>query len=131
MMQLPLHVTCSCIAMHTYFLFINIDIFLLLRTFLIFSFFLSLSFVCVSLLPWHSNASLLYPETLFVSGHPLLLVLLPFTSNSMMRRPKRTSLRTFLDEAFIQNAKSFCRTSLTLTYPLSFTIRVGSHCVTS
>ena len=27
--------------------------------------------------------------------------------------------------------QSFCRTSPTLTYPLSFIVRVGSHCVTS
>ena len=36
-----------------------------------------------------------------------------------------------LDEAFIQNTKSFYQTSPTLTYPLSFTVGVGSHCVTS
>ena len=40
-------------------------------------------------------------------------------------------LENFLDEAFIRNAKSFCQTSPTLTYPLSFTIGIGSHCVTS
>ena len=49
----------------------------------------------------------------------------------VMRRPNRTSLITFLNEAFIRNAKSFCRTSLTLTYPLSFTVGVRSHCVMS
>ena len=48
-----------------------------------------------------------------------------------MRRPNRASLRTFLVEAFIQNTKSFCQTSPTLTYPLSSTIRAGGHCVTS
>ena len=45
-----------------------------------------------------------------------------------MRRPKLTSLRTSLDEAFIRNTKSFCRTSLTLTYLLSFTVGDRSHC---
>ena len=39
--------------------------------------------------------------------------------------------RTFLDETFIQNAKSFCRTLSTSTFPLSFTVGDGSHCVTS
>ena len=80
---------------------------------------------------WHLNKNLLRPETLFVSAHPLLLTPLPLTFGSMMRRPNRISLRNFLDEAFIWNAKSFCRTSPTLTYPLSFTVGVGSHYVTS
>ena len=39
--------------------------------------------------------------------------------------------RTFLDETFIQNAKSFCQTLSTSTFPLSFTVGDGSHCVTS
>ena len=91
----------------------------------------SLSSVCVSLLLWHPNANLLHPRTLFVPGYPLLLILHLFLSGSVMRRPNRTSLRTSLDEAFIRNAKSSCWTSPTLTYPLSFTVEVGSHCVTS
>ena len=45
-----------------------------------------------------------------------------------MRRPNRTSLRTSLNEAFIRKAKSFYWTSPTLTYPLLFTVGVGSHC---
>ena len=44
---------------------------------------------------------------------------------SMMNKPERTSWRTFLDKAFIQNAKSFCWTSLTLTYPLSVHVDLG------
>ena len=48
-----------------------------------------------------------------------------------MRMPERTSRRTFLDEVFIRNAESFWRTSPTLTFPLSFTVRDRSHCVTS
>ena len=79
----------------------------------------------------HPNTSLLRLRTLFVSGHPLLLIIHFFLSDSVMRRPNRTSLRTSLDEALIRNAKSFCRTSPTLTYPLSFTVGVGSHCVMS
>ena len=39
--------------------------------------------------------------------------------------------RTSLDEVFIRNAKSFCRTLPILTFPLSFTGRDGSHCMTS
>ena len=42
------------------------------------------------------------------STHPLLLILLPHMFDSMMRRPKWTSLRTFPDEAFILNTKSLC-----------------------
>ena len=91
----------------------------------------SLSSVCISLLLWHLNANLLCPRTLFIPRHPLLLILLPHMSGSMMRRPNRTSLRTFLDEAFILNTKSSYQTSLTLTFPLSFTVGNGSHCVTS
>ena len=91
----------------------------------------SLSLLFTLIASWHLNVNLLCPETFFVLGHPLLLTLLPHTFGSVMRRPNRTSLRTFLEKAFIWNAKSFCQTSPTLTYPLSFTVGVGSHCVTS
>ena len=37
----------------------------------------------------------------------------------------------FLDDVFIRNAKSYWRTSPTLTFPLSFTVGNGSHYVTS
>ena len=81
---------------------------------------------------WHQNVSLLRLGTFFVPGHLLfLLILLPHMFRSVMRRPKQTSLRTSLDEAFIWISKSFCRTSPTLTYPLSFIVRVRSHCVMS
>ena len=50
---------------------------------------------------------------------------------SVMMMPTRHSQRTFLDEVFIQNTKSYWRTLPTLTFPLSFTIGNGSHCVTS
>ena len=91
---------------------------------------LSLSFFRLVAL-WHLNENLLCPGTLFVSGHPLLLILLPLIFGSVMIKPDRAFQRTFLDEAFIWNAKSFCQTPLTLTYPLSFTVGVGSHCVMS
>ena len=126
-----LHVTCSCIS-HAYvlsfqYIFIYLNCF---RTFLSVSFSPPLSLVYVSA-SWHQNVSLLRPRTLFVPGHPLRLILLLLLFGSVIRMPERTSRRTSLDEAFIQNAKSFCQTSPTPTYPLSFTVGVGSHCVTS
>ena len=89
------------------------------------------SSVCISLLLWHPNANLLCPGTFFVLGHPFLLTLHLFLSSSVMRRLNWTSLKNFLDKAFIQSTKSFFQTSLTLTYPLSFIVGVGSQCVTS
>ena len=133
MMQLYLHVTCSCIFMHTY---LQVLIFLYIMLLVLFwlspslSFFLSLPLTLVA--SWHLSVSLLRPGTLFVPRHLLLLLHLtplPPTFGSVMRRPNRTSLRTFHDEAFIQNAKSFYQTSLTLTCPLSSTVRVESHYV--
>ena len=130
MMLFILHVTCSCIPMHTFFPF-NIFWYILncFGTFLIvFSLSLPLS-VYVSLLLWHPNVNLLRPGTLFIPGHPLLLTILLSLSSSMMRRPNRTSLRTFLNEAFILNAKSSCRTSPTPTHPLLSIVGDGGHCV--
>ena len=98
------------------------------RTFLILS--LSLSSICVSFCLWHLNVSLLHPRTLFVLGHPLHLILLLSLFASVMRMLERPSRRTFLNEAFILNAKSSWRTSSTLTYLMSFIFEVGSHCVT-
>ena len=94
------------------------------------SFFLSLPLTLVA--SWHLSVSLFRPGTLFVPGHLLLLLHLtplPHTSDSMMKRPNQTSWRTFHYATFIRNAKSFCQTSLTLTCPLSSTVRVGSHYV--
>ena len=56
------------------------------------------------------------------SSDPLLLIF-----GSVMRMPESTSRRTFLNKVFIRNAESFWRTSSTLTFPLSFTVRDGSH----
>ena len=119
---------------HAYILFFQY-IFIYLncfRTFLSVSFFLPHFLVYVSA-SWHQNVSLLYPGNLLVPRHLLLLLLIPppFLFNSVMSKPERTSRITFLDEVFIRNAKSFCRTSPTLTYPLSFTVVVGSQCVIS
>ena len=100
-------------------------------TFLSVSFFPLHSLVYISAL-WHQNVSLPCPRTLFVLGHLLhLLIPPPLLFGSVMSKPERTSWRTSLVEVFIQNTKSFGRTSPTPTYPLSFTVRVGSHYVTS
>ena len=119
-------------CIHSFFSLYS-DIFELLGTFLIVFFSLSLSLSLLSTLvrQWHQKVSLLRPGTLFVLRHRLLLILSPFLFSSMMRMLKRTSRGTSLDEAFIRNAESSYRTSPTLTYPLSFTFGVGSHCVTS
>ena len=109
-----------------YLLYLNCD-----GVFLIVSLSLPLSSVCVSLCLWHPKESLLRLGTLFVLGHPLCLILLLHLFGSVIRMPKRPSRRTFLNEAFIMNTKSSWHTSPTLTYPLSFIIRVRSHCVTS
>ena len=58
-------------------------------------------------------------------------ILSPPMSGFLMRRPSRTSWRTFHDETFIWNAKSFYWIFLILTFSLSFTVGVGSHCVAS
>ena len=129
MISLLLHVTCSCIF-HAYVPFF---FFLLILCLVIFclSLSLSLSVIC----SWHQRrTSLLHPGTLFNLGHLLLLPLLilhPLTFDFVMRRPVRTSQRTFHDAAFIWNAKSSYQTFSILTFPLSSTVRVGSHCVAS
>ena len=100
MMYLSLHVTCSCIFMHTYLQFI---IFLYIDLFGVFprvSLSPSLSFLHWSTL-WHLNANPLRPRTFFVLRHPLLLLtLLLFMYGSVMIKPERTLQRTFLNEAF-------------------------------
>ena len=115
MMSLLSHITCSCICMHTYlpfFIFWYIDC---VGTFLIISLFLPISFFRL-VASWHLNENIFHPGTLFVPGHPPLLILFPHIFGSMMIKPDRNFRRTFLDEVFIQNAESFCRTSSTLTY---------------
>ena len=89
--------------------------------------FLFLSLVAL----WYLNENPLRHRTLFVLGYPLLLTPLLLTYSSVMIKPIRTFQRTFLDEAFIRNAKSFCQTLLTPTFSLSFIVGDRSHCVTS
>ena len=91
---------------------------------------LSLSLLLVLVCSMHLNTILLHPRTFFVLGH-LPLILLPLMSGSVMRRQSRTSQRTLHDMAFIQNAKSFYRIFSVLTFLLSSTIEVRSHCVAS
>ena len=137
MMHLYLHVTCSCIFMHTYLQVSIFFILYLLGAFLTFflslSLSLSLSFTLVT--SWHLHVNPLCPGTLFVPRHLLLLRLfltpLHLAYGSVIRRPNQTSRRTFHDVAFIRNVKSFCQISLTLTYPLSSTVGVRSHYVAS
>ena len=133
-MHLYLHVTCSCIFMHTH---LQVSIFVILylvSAFLIVSLSLPFSLFLMLVASWHLSVNFFCPGTFFVLGHLLLLLLLTlllFAYSSVMRRPNRTSQRTFHNVEFIRNAKSFCQISLTLTYPLSSTIGVRSHCVAS
>ena len=116
--------------MHTYSLFNILAIFELFGAFLIISFFpLFLLFTLVVSMALSVNP--LRPRTLFVLGHRLLLILLLLIFGFMMRMPERTFRKTFLDKVFIRNVESFWRTSLTLTYLMSFIVGVGSHYVTS
>ena len=115
--------------MHMYlhfFIFLYIDLF---GAFLRVSLSPSLSFFRL-VASWHLNENPLRPRILFVLGH-LPLILPPPMSRSMMKRPSRTSRRTFHDAAFIRNTKLFYRIFSILTFQLSSTVGVGSHCVAS
>ena len=107
-MHLYLHVTCSCHAhVPSSFYICYIVSCCCFFDYLSLSPSLSLFFTLVA--SWHLSASLLCPETLFVSEHLLLLLHLtplPLMSGSVMRGRNRTSWRTFHDAAFIRNAKS-------------------------
>ena len=89
------------------------------------SLFLSLSRIDCT---WHPSANLIRFGTLFVPGLPhLLTFLFPlFMFDSMMKRPIKTSLRTFLNVAFIWSAMWFYWTLSTLLHPMSFTHRDGT-----
>ena len=76
---------------------------------------------------WHPSTNLLWFGTLFIPGHYLLLLIFPFfTFGSAMKRPIKTSLRTFLNVAFIWSAMWFCWILPTLLYSMSFTLRDGN-----
>ena len=89
------------------------------------SLFLSLSRIDCT---WHPSANLIRFGTLFVPGLPhLLTFLFPlFMFDSMMKRPIKTSLRTFLNVTFIWSTMWFCRTLPTLLHPMSFTLSDGT-----
>ena len=112
--------------MHTYLSFLPFDICYWLVLFC-----MSLSLFLSDSLRNAPKASLLCPKTLFIPGHLLPLILFLFTFSFIMRRPVKTSRRTFLDVAFIQNARSSSRIFLILTYPLSFTVGVRNPFVIS
>ena len=85
-------------------------------------------YLCLSRIDciWHPKCiSPLRLGTLLVSG--LLLLILPFplfTFSFVMWRPKRTSLRTFRNMAFIRSAMLFCWILPTLLSLLSFRLGV-------
>ena len=116
----------SCIRTFIY-LYFDIDLCWCFSVCLFLS--LSLSFFQLVALG-HLNENPLRPKTFFVLGH-LPHILSPPMFGSMMRRPSRTSYRTFYDAAFILNAKSFYQIFPILTFPLSSIVRVRSHCVAS
>ena len=92
----------------------------------------SLSFYALacSVAPKHKSASSQNPLRSGASASSFLTPLL-LTYGFVMIKPVRTFWRTSLDKAFIRNAKSFYRIFPILTFPLSSTIGVGSHCVVS
>ena len=129
MMNLYLHVTCSCILMHMYLQF---HIFWYICCLVLFWLSPSPSLPLTFVASWHLSISLLRPGTLFISGYLLLLLHLtplPLTSCFVMRRLNWTSLGTSHDTAFIRNTKSFFQIFLTLTYPLSSIVGDRNHYV--
>ena len=128
MMFLLLHITCSCIF-HAYVP--SFPYILILYCLVLFCLSLSLSLFLSLVALWHLNENPLRPRTLFILRQPLLLTPLLLTYNSVMIKPVRTFQRTFLNEAFIRNAKSFYRIFPILTFLLSYTVKVGSHFMAS
>ena len=130
MMQFILHITCSCIPMHTYFFFNILAIFELFGAFLIVSFFpLSLLFtLVVSMTPKRKSTSSQNPlRSRASSSFNTIHSHIWFRDEDA----RKDFSKNFSRRVFIWNTESFCRISPTLTYPLSFTVRVESHCVTS
>ena len=112
--------------MHTYSLFNILVIFKLLETFLI-------VFLCLPLFLFMLVVSMA-PKRKFIPARNPFHFDASSSSDStsfslfdfVMMMPTRQSRRTFLDEVFIRNAKSFWLTSSTLAFPLSFTVGNGS-----
>ena len=130
MMFLSLHVTCSCIF-HLYVSsFIFIVILIYAGAFLHVSLSLSLSFFRLVAL-WHQNENPLRPKTLFCSGASSSSDTTPTYIRFHDDKTVRTFQRTFLDEAFIRNTKSFYQIFPILTFQLPSLVKVRSHCVAS
>ena len=118
----------SCIRTNIVSILLILNYLVLFCVFL--SLFLFLSISCL-MAPKRKSTSSWNP---LHSGHLLLLlllILLHLMSGSMIIKPVRTFQRNFHNAALIRNAKSFYWIFPILTFPLSSTIRVGSHCVAS
>ena len=116
MMSLLLHVTCSCIHYFPSFFSELVLCFC--------CFFLSVS-NRTSL--WHPNRRnpLRLGTFIMVLSHPFLLFLLfHLTSDSVMKRPRRTSLRTSKAVVFIRNTRLFYQILPTLLYQKSFELKI-------
>ena len=98
--QIFMHFSCIPTLSFLYFQYSVVMVFFCLFPSLSLSLSLSLfRIVCA----WHQSINPLCLGTLFILGH-LLLILLLFTSSSVIRRPIRTSRRTSPTIVFIQNA---------------------------
>ena len=118
-----MHFPCIRTLLSIYLIYLNC-----LRLFWLFFFFLPLNLftLVVSMAPKCKSTPARNP---LCSGASLSTDPSPSNFGFVMMMPLRHFRRTSLDEAFIRNAKSFCWTLPTLTFPLSFTVGDGSHCV--
>ena len=103
------------VLFHSYFWIVIVFYFL----------FLSLSISRINY-AWHLSVNLLRLKTLLVPGVLLLISFPLFTFDFVMGRPNRTSLKTFINVAFIRSAMSVYWTFLTLLYPESFRLKDGN-----
>ena len=117
-------------SMHMYFFSHILTIMNCFGTFLIASFSLPIFLftLVVSMAPKHKSTPARNPLR---SGASSSSDSAPFSLRFRDDDAHKAFSENFLDEVFIRNAKLFWRTSLTLTFPLSFTVGNGSHCVTS
>ena len=99
-------------------------------------FWLSLSSLSLSLLftlmrQWHQNVNLLHPETLFCSKASSSSDHTPSSIRFRDEDARKDFSKNFSRRGVHSECESFWRILSTLTYPMSFTVGVGSHCVTS
>ena len=113
MMLLFLHVTCSCITMH--FFFLSLASFLAC---LLFS--LSLSFRL-----WHTRNPFLRRTRYLVVVLPLLLLSI-LETGSVIQNLKRILRRIFVTNRFIRNGKLLCPIFQTLFYLMCLAVGVGN-----